>query len=386
MNVNPLRRFALILTAGLLCLLAGTDPGFAQGGGPIVAGQKVVIHSSILNEDRTLWVSTPDTAFSATARYPVIYLLDGDSHFLHTSGIVQFLSNNNKMPAMIVVGVLNTNRSRDLTPLPADTAFQGSGGADRFLKCITDEIIPYVDAHYTTAPFRILIGHSFGGIFALNALLTRPETFNGYIIISPSLWWGKDTLVSQTRTFLKGHDMRRTFVYETIGNEGPRMVTPSLQLKNVVESNTVEGLEWKIRLMEAEDHGTTVLRSIYDGLESIFSPWKLRGDLVAMGMAEIERHYHKLSDHYGYDIEVPEPLVNNLGYQYLTQNKLDEAIAVFTWNVRHYPQSWNVYDSLGEAFAKKGDTAAAIENYEKSVAMNPDNTNGKQFLKKLKGS
>lgn len=382
MRIATLPRVALVLPVLLSCPRQAP----AQAAGPIVAGQKITLHSSIMNEDRTLWIHTPDTTLTSSGRYPVIYLLDGDSYFLSTSGTMQFLSGNNKMPPMIVVGILNTNRTRDLTPLPADTATPGSGGADRFLQCITREIMPYVESHYRTAPFRILIGHSFGGIFALNAFLKEPEKFNAYIIISPSLWWGHDTLVAQTRTFLTSAPKLRTFVYETIGDEGPRMVTPSLELKNIVEANRIDGMDWTIRLMENEDHGTIVLRTIYDGLESIFSPYRMRGDLMAAGIDGIERHFSKLSERYGYDIQVPEQLVNSLGYRYLFQNRIDDAIAIFKWNVEHFPQSWNVYDSLGEALAKKGDTRAAIENYEKSIAMNPGNTNGKQFLKKLKGS
>lgn len=386
MHVNPHIRFLSPLIMLLVSAVVCSGSGYGQAGAPIIAGQRVKFHSSILNEDRMLWIHTPDTTITSTMYCPVIYLMDGDSYFLQTSSIVQFLSGNNRMPDMIVVGILNTNRNRDLTPQPADTSVLGSGGADKLLQCIHDEIIPYVDAHYHTAPFRVLIGHSFGGIFALNALLTSPEIFESYIIISPSLWWGKDTMVSETRAFLRNHPKLRGFVYETIGDEGPRMVTPSLQLKDVVEANRGEGLEWKFKLMETEDHGTIVLKSIYDGLESIFSPWRIRGDLVALGMSGIEGHFKELSDKYGYQVEIPELLVNNFGYQYLGQNKVDEAIAVFTWNVQHYPQSWNVYDSLGEALAKKGATKAAIENYGKSVAMNPDNTNGIQFLKKLKGN
>ncbi len=381
MRIATFPRIALILLAVLF--LPHPDP--AQTSGPIVAGQRVTLHSVIMNEDRTLWIYTPDTTLTSSGRYPVIYLLDGNSHFLQTSGIVQFLTNNNRMPAMIVVGILNTNRNRDLTPLPADTATPGSGGADRFLRCITGEIMPYIESHYRTAPFRVLIGHSFGGIFALNAFLKQPEKFNAYLIISPSLWWGHDTLVAQTRVLLKTGPTLRSFIYETVGNEGPRMVTPSLDLKNVVEANRIDGLEWTIRLMETEDHGSIVLKTIYDGLESIFSPWRMRGDMMAAGLPGIERHFSELSERYGYNVQIPEQLINSFGYQYLFQNKVDEAIAVFKWNVDHYPGSWNVYDSLGEAFAKKGDTKAAIENYEKSVAMNPGNTNGKQILKRLKG-
>ena len=234
------------------------------------------------------------------------------------------------------------------------------------------------------APFRVLIGHSLSGIFALNAFLTRPEIFNSYVVINPSHWWGKDTLVAETRTFLKDHVKLRAFIYETIGDEGPRMVTPSLQLKNITEGTKPEGLEWKIRLMESENHGSIVLKSIYEGLEFIFAPWRIRENLVAIGMPGIERHFAELSQRYGYDVEIPQQLINNSGYQCFFQNRVDEAIEVFTWNVQHHPGSWNVYDSLGEAYAKKGDTKAAIANYEKSVVMNPDNTNGVQILKKLK--
>jgi predicted alpha/beta superfamily hydrolase len=372
-----------IILIGVLLLAVGTLVR-AQDGGPIVVGQRVKVHSNVMNEDRMLWIYNPDTTLSSSARYPVIYLLDGDGHFLHAAGVVQFLSQNGRMPQMIIVGIANTNRTRDLTPLPADTAFPGSGGADMFLRFIKDELIPYVDSHYKTAPFRMLIGHSFGGIFAVNALLTHPEIFNSYIIVSPSLWWGKDTLVNKIGAFLRKPLKLRAFVYETVGNEGPGMVTPALRVLQSIEASQVEGLEWRIKLLEAEDHGSIVHRTIYDGMEFIFSPWRMRGNLAAAGIPGLEEHYKRLSDRYGYQIDIPELVVNGLGYQYLAQNKLEEAIAVFKWNVQHYPGSWNVYDSLGEAIAKKGDTKLAIENYEKSIALNPNNTAGIEALRKLK--
>jgi Flp pilus assembly protein TadD len=65
--------------------------------------------------------------------------------------------------------------------------------------------------------------------------------------------------------------------------------------------------------------------------------------------------------------------------------KLGEAIAVFKLNVELYPGSWNVYDSLAEAYMNNGDKELAIANYEKSLALNPENANGAAMLKKLKG-
>lgn len=85
------------------------------------------------------------------------------------------------------------------------------------------------------------------------------------------------------------------------------------------------------------------------------------------------------------DYLVSEDEMNMLGYEYLQSGKIDEAITVFKLNTEAFPDSFNVYDSLGEAYAAKGEKEAAIKNYEKSVQINPDNTNGIEMLKKLKG-
>ena len=77
--------------------------------------------------------------------------------------------------------------------------------------------------------------------------------------------------------------------------------------------------------------------------------------------------------------------MNFLGYQLLNQGRLPEAIAIFKLNVDSYPTSWNVYDSLGEAYKNAGETRLAIRNYEKSLELNPDNSNGMQILKELRG-
>ena len=79
-----------------------------------------------------------------------------------------------------------------------------------------------------------------------------------------------------------------------------------------------------------------------------------------------------------------EAELNLLGYRYLGEGRVDDAIAVFEINVEHFPESWNVYDSLGEAYAAKGDTGRAIELYGRSVEINPDNTNGFQAIERLR--
>jgi len=80
-----------------------------------------------------------------------------------------------------------------------------------------------------------------------------------------------------------------------------------------------------------------------------------------------------------------EVQMNRIGYALLSQKMLDEAIEIFKMNVEDFPDSWNVYDSLGEAYMVRGEKDLAIKNYQKSIELNPKNDNGIEMLKKLQG-
>jgi len=105
--------------------------------------------SKILDEKRRIIVSKPAGYDTNNKRYAVLYLLDGDSHFHHTTGLVEFLSRNNVMPDTLVVAVTNTDRTRDMTP-PIETKPANSptaGGADNFIKFFQDELFPFIESH-----------------------------------------------------------------------------------------------------------------------------------------------------------------------------------------------------------------------------------------------
>ena len=76
-------------------------------------------------------------------------------------------------------------------------------------------------------------------------------------------------------------------------------------------------------------------------------------------------------------------MINALGYRSLRSKKIKEAIEIFKLNVEAFPKSSNVYDSLGEAYMKNGDKELAIQNYKKSVELNPGSQNGIEMLKRL---
>ncbi|MBD0325483.1 MAG: alpha/beta hydrolase, partial [Pyrinomonadaceae bacterium] len=197
-------------TLALFALLLLSASAFAQAPPLYDAPARLTVKSAVLGEERAILVRTPPGYERDGQRYPVLYMTDGDAHMLHTTGTVSFLARNNRMPEMIVVGIPNTDRTRDLSPTHVAQApgnpnarFPTSGGADKFLKFIETELIPHIESKYRTQPFRALAGHSLGGLFALHAMISRPELFNAYISVSPALQWDNFVLIDRAKEFFK---------------------------------------------------------------------------------------------------------------------------------------------------------------------------------------
>lgn len=180
---------SILLFAGITATICTAS--YAQAAGDaVIIGSRIQLHSRILNETRTLLISKPDGYDQKTERYPVLYLLDGEDNFVQVVGIVQSLTEADRIPPILVVGIVNTERERDLAPhteVELEIRFHPkNGGANEFLKFIGSELIPYVDLHYRTRPYKMLVGHSLGGLFAVYALASDPRLFNAYIAIDPT--------------------------------------------------------------------------------------------------------------------------------------------------------------------------------------------------------
>jgi uncharacterized protein len=344
-------------------------------------GARVAIKSEVLGEERVILIRTPPGYERNGQRYPVLYLTDGDAHLGHTSATIEFLSRSGRMPEMIVVAITNTDRTRDLTPTNASMSrpdgtemkFPTSGGSDKFLKFIETELIPKIEKDYRTQPYRVFAGHSFGGLFAIHSFLARPESFNAYIAVSPSMQWDNHLLSRKGEEFFKDRKELNRTLFLTLANEGGAAREGFDRFKGILGKSKPKGFEWDSMLMEDEDHGSVVMRSHYHGLRKAFDGWQVAADVVAGGAPAVESHYKRLSAKFGYAIQPPEPLMNNLGYQLMGADKMDDAIAVFKSNVERYPLSANVYDSLAEAYEKGGKLELARPNYEKAVTLGTQN-------------
>jgi hypothetical protein len=363
----------LIVAASAICAFNAAS---AQDIAPPIP-QKLVVHSNLLNEDRTIWVRTPHGYESGKDPLPVLYLTDGDGHINEIGNSIDFLVDNGRMPPLIVVGIANTDRTRDLTPTHSgDKDASGkenlptSGGGDRFFDFIQTELMPEVDKRYRTAPYRIFAGHSLGGLMAIHILTSRPEMFQAYLAVSPSLWWEKQHTLHQAQEFFAAHDELNKRLFFSLGNEGPNMESGFTELKKSLTAKAPKDFQWASEQFLDENHGSTVLRAHYAGLRSIFSDWEMpRDDKGAPigGISGIEQHYRELSQRYGYQISMPENLLNGVGYQLLGDKKFDEAIAMFQRNVQLYPGSANVYDSLGDGYEGAGKLDLALQNCDKAV-------------------
>jgi uncharacterized protein len=365
----------------LLALLLSAQAARAQGPAPYDLPERVTVKSEVLGEERTVLVRTPPGyAARAGERFPVLYMTDGDAHIQHTSGTVSFLARNARMPEMIVVGISNTDRTRDLTPTRVErmpgqpnVRFPTSGGADKFLKFIETELVPLVESKYRTQPYRALAGHSLGGLFAVHAMLAKPDLFNSYIAVSPSLQWDNFVLIDRLKEFFKSRKEYNRTLFASLGNEPGDIGDAFGMFQDELKRQQVKGFVWEAARYDDEDHGSVVLRSHYAGLRKIYDGWQYPRDpatgAIAGGLKGVEEHYRKLSERLNYAVVPPEALLNVVGYTLMGQGNMEEAVAAFKLNVERYPGSANVYDSLAEAYERGGKLDLALPNYEKAHAL-----------------
>ncbi|SHN20185.1 alpha/beta hydrolase-fold protein [Mucilaginibacter sp. OK098] len=356
----------------------------------IVIGTIDTVYSKILNEKRTLMIHVPQG--NKDERYPVLYLLDGEDHFYSAVGIVKQMAG--VIPDMIIVGIANTVRDRDLTPTHVKTnngQDNLSGGGENFTRFIADELFPYVDAHYPTAPYRVLSGHSLGGLTVVNILLNHTKMFNAYIAIEPSLWWDSKKLLKQAQQQLASIDLSKKSLFVAIANNMPPGVDTISVMKDTLNSNTQvtrsvlpfvkalkdakpKSLRWGYKFYPNERHGTVELNAEYDALRYLFNYYPFRSSQFDEHPklnvdSVLAAHFKMLSDNFGYTELPPESLVNSLAYHCWELNKPKEAFSLFKRNVDNHPQSANAFDSLGDFYAGTGDKQKAIEAYGRSLSL-----------------
>jgi len=367
----------------------------------LTLGESRSFHSAILNEDREVQIALPESYSRTTISYPVLFLMDGSSHLLHATASTRFLASaRNRIPEMIVIAVPNTNRNRDMTPGP---------GAATFQRVLAEELIPWVERNVRAAPERILFGHSLSASFVVHTLLNRPELFHTYVAASAPLW-RYENLAADMRTGLARAAKAATAVYLTVGEYENEQLRGGVQsfATSLKGAARAEVPAWSYVDMKDEDHNSTPQRSLYNALEAWYTEWRFpffenQAELdKAGGLQRLEAHYQGFSKRFGYRVQPPEArllqagsiyiaderhddvirlaraysapypamserLVNQVGYDQLRRGQVERAVQTFKKNAETFPDSPNVYDSLGDAYCRAGDSASAIRSYQQAA-------------------
>lgn len=278
---NFVRMRTLLYVLPLL-ILSAFSQSRAQTASPFCIGETIRIHSDTLGEDRSINIYLPP-GYGAddTTRYHVIYLLDGsaDEDFIHVAGLVQFYTFPwiQRLPPTIVVGIANVDRRRDYT-FPTHnkehkTTWPTTGRSAPFINFIANELIPHMEANYRCADRRTLIGQSLGGLLATEIMLRKPQLFDRYLIMSPSLWWDNGSIMAQKF----GPFNQQTSIYISVGKEG---LVPGSKTETM--EGDAKAFAEKLRRMKDpmlgitfdylpdEDHASTGHQSVMNGIKALF--------------------------------------------------------------------------------------------------------------------
>jgi len=327
------------------------------------------IYSNILKEQRQLLIYLPNDYVEkkdTTMHYPVLYVLDGASHFLSVSGLVNELaetSNSYTLPKMIVVFIKNTKRTRDLTPysisksktLPEES-LKFTGGAENFTACIQKEIIPHIESKYRVTPYRALIGHSFGGIFALNVLANHKEIFDDYIIIDPSTWYDDRKFSNQVLNTLAKNDYKGKSLFIALANTTNQKDTSLVKkLKDLNSEHERSILEFnsKIKLIKnnlnyafkyypEDDHRSVPTIAKYDGMRFLFKGLKFSFDALLLPTyqprKELVAYYDNLSKKLKYKMPIPPSILEACYQEYANVKDLKRQNEVLELYKEFYPE------------------------------------------------
>jgi uncharacterized protein len=271
------------LTALLSFFSQATVPVFAQRPAPPVSlanTEQLSLTSKKIGQKYDLLVSLPEDYTKSGRSYPVLYVLDG-WHF----PLMAFLQDNNqfsnRMRPVIIVNVsqglgpdVMALRARDFTPTKASPE-PTSGGAPAFLDFLEHEVIPFVDRTYRTIPSdRGLLGHSYGGLFAIYVLEQRPALFQRIVAASPYLGWDNRLLLTEAQKRLRTLPKPIELDLSAGDDDLPGLAAATEAFAKLLGELKLAGLDYRFTLYPGQNHNSVRLVSFPAGLYWVYRPEK----------------------------------------------------------------------------------------------------------------
>lgn len=362
-------------------------------GQDISIGKRDRVFSEILNQEREISIYLPPGYHSEPdQKYPVLYILDGDYNFQYVAGLLELEGGiSERIPKMILVAISGkgTDTYRHNCK-PNIEGVEDKGNADEFAGFLASELIPYVDSKYKTNDFKILSGHSIGGLFVVNTALNRPNLFDRYIAISPALWWADNAINQVAEEKVKAVDFN-TDVFVSLADEkgmgvdGFLLVATGSVLKNKVVIYGIAilfvafALFWGIRRKRiffpvvlalagmgvsayllfyyypqnenftfkkfpAENHNSVGEPTYRWALQEIFKPWSVEREYFETADA-MKGHYDKVKSDYGSAFNIPFSVLGHT--YYVLQDNPEELAKVADMLKVNYPNAFETFAVYG---------------------------------------
>lgn len=254
---------------------------------PFVMGVVDELYSKELKEKRILNIYLPEGySKNDTLKYPIVYLLDGSANedFIHVAGLYQFNSFDwvDRAPKSIIIGVATVDRKKDYT-YPTSVKedkekYPTTGHSESFIAFIEKELQPFIEKNYKANNDKTIIGQSLGGLFATEIILKKPQLFNRYIIISPSLWWDNGSILNLNSDILESNYTRKTSIYIGVGKEGlaPTKIPRVMEVDANILADKLKGTKSKavnvyFDYLPQEDHATISHQAIANALRFLYT-------------------------------------------------------------------------------------------------------------------
>lgn len=240
--ISRLSRICVIISLVLLAL-----PNAATARTKI---KQLVVFSNVLGEKRPLNIVLP-TGYSPSAKFPVVYALDGDLPYLRS--LAEHMQAEN--PGLIVVGVENVDRTRDMFPNPVPEKSNRGGGGERFLRFLTSELIPFVEKRFAASGYRVLSGQSNSGFFVLYAMIHAPDSFDAYLASSPMIGWDWDMIRDGTVALFENRDSFAKVLFMNRGESDSDRATDFLpRYVSLLNAIAPEDFRWEYEVVAGSGH------------------------------------------------------------------------------------------------------------------------------------
>lgn len=333
------------------------------------------VYSTVLKEYRDVKILLPNEYDGTYYKYPTIYLLDAEKNFDMGIEVLSFLMDNHFIPPHIIIGLPNTDRFRDMTPVDSvmnKNIFRTRGGADNFIKTLELDVFPFIAKKFRVSTQRLVIGHSYSGLFVVHAFSTRPDLFDKFLAFSPILWWNDKAIVNDVDQFLSNNSSVRKQLFISFAEEATEMLKSCKSLILSLETKAPSDLKWHYAWMPDESHYTLYRKSLMQGMETIFIEYKYPDVqvLVEKGVEIAQTYQRQVLLNYGRKEKLPYSLLESVCVQLKDEERYDDAMAFLKYSISNYPERAESFYYVGEIYEKVNQPQEAVKFYE--MAHNKD--------------